>query len=182
ELDDPRQDGEGDGRRDGLGRRFAPHDHRDATRRTRRRAEAPARVHAAAHRPALHRYRGDRSRRNSDRRPRFRPGGVRARNVARRGRTADWCPARSARCPPDGSVMLLTDDQRMIRDMVREFAEAELLPRAAKADAEARFETDVVQKLAQLNLFGLTAPADRGGAGVDFLSYVLALEEVGRAC
>src|SRR5262249_12754035 len=77
---------------------------------------------------------------------------------------------------------VLTDEQRMIRDMVREFAAAELLPRAAKTDAEARFEADVVQKLGQLNLFGLTAPADQGGAGVDFLSYAIALEEVGRVC
>jgi butyryl-CoA dehydrogenase len=75
-----------------------------------------------------------------------------------------------------------TDEQQMIRDMVREFATTELAPLAAHLDAEDRFPAESVSKLAALNLLGLTVPQEYGGAGVDSLSYALALEEVARVC
>lgn len=78
--------------------------------------------------------------------------------------------------------MQLNEDQRMIRDMVRAFADAELKPRAAHVDEQARFDADVLQKLGEVNLLGLVAPAEAGGAGVDYATYALALEEVARVC
>lgn len=77
--------------------------------------------------------------------------------------------------------MHLKDEQQMIRDMVREFASAELAPRAAEIDAAQRFPADIVAKLAELNLLGLTAAEEHGGAGVDTLSCCLVIEELARA-
>lgn len=78
--------------------------------------------------------------------------------------------------------MPLNEDQRMIRDMVRAFADAELKPAAARIDEQAAFDPSVLQKLGEVNLFGLVASAESGGAGVDYATYVLALEEVARVC
>jgi alkylation response protein AidB-like acyl-CoA dehydrogenase len=78
--------------------------------------------------------------------------------------------------------MQLSEERRMIRDAVREFAEAELRTAAGRIDAQAAFDPAVLAQLAPLNLFGLMAPAERGGAEVDFETYVLVLEEVARVC
>jgi alkylation response protein AidB-like acyl-CoA dehydrogenase len=75
----------------------------------------------------------------------------------------------------------LTDDQREIRALAREVAEAEIAPHAAAWDREHRFPADVVERLAALGLMGVCVPEDYGGAGADFLSYVLVLEELSRA-
>jgi len=76
----------------------------------------------------------------------------------------------------------LNEDQRMIQDMVRAFAAAELQPLAAQVDEQARFDPGVLQKLAAVNLLGLLAPAEVGGAGVDYATFTLAIEEVARVC
>ncbi len=76
----------------------------------------------------------------------------------------------------------LTDEQKLIREAVREFAESELAPVAAEIDRDHRFPEEVVPKLAALNLMGMTYPEEVGGAGTDYVSYVIALEEVSRAC
>ena len=78
--------------------------------------------------------------------------------------------------------MQLNEDQRMIQDMVRAFAAAELQPLAAQVDEQARFDPGVLQKLAAVNLLGLLAPAEVGGAGVDYATFTLAIEEVARVC
>ena len=70
----------------------------------------------------------------------------------------------------------------MIQDMVRAFAAAELQPLAAQVDEQARFDPGVLQKLAAVNLLGLLAPAEVGGAGVDYATFTLAIEEVARVC
>lgn len=77
---------------------------------------------------------------------------------------------------------LLNDEHLMIRDVVREFATAELAPLAARLDEEHRFPSESLPKLAALELFGLTVSAEQGGAGADETSYAIALEEVARAC
>jgi len=74
----------------------------------------------------------------------------------------------------------LSAEQQMIRDMCREFAEDEIKPRAEELDRTAQFPYDIVRKMAELGLFGLPFPEEYGGAGADFLSYCLALEEIGR--
>jgi alkylation response protein AidB-like acyl-CoA dehydrogenase len=75
----------------------------------------------------------------------------------------------------------LTDDQREIQSLAREFADAEIAPHAADWDREHRFPHEVFAKLAELGLMGVCVPEEYGGAGADFLAYVLVLEELSRA-
>lgn len=74
--------------------------------------------------------------------------------------------------------MLLTPDQEAIRDAVREFAQAELWPRAAQWDRDHHFPKDVHQGLAQLGAYGICVPEEQGGAGLDYLTLALVLEEI----
>ncbi len=76
----------------------------------------------------------------------------------------------------------LTDEQELIREAVREFAEAEVAPIAAELDRDHRFPYELMPKLAELNLMGMPYPEKVGGAGADYVSYVIAIEEVSRAC
>jgi butyryl-CoA dehydrogenase len=75
----------------------------------------------------------------------------------------------------------LSGDQRAIRDLCREFAENEVAPRAAHHDQTGEFPYDIVAGMARLGLFALPFPERIGGAGGDFVSYCLALEELARA-
>lgn len=72
----------------------------------------------------------------------------------------------------------LTQEQLMVRDMAREFARNELAPHAAAWDREARFPADAVKRLGALGLMGMMIPESEGGAGVDHVTYALALEEI----
>jgi butyryl-CoA dehydrogenase len=74
----------------------------------------------------------------------------------------------------------LNDEQAMIRDMCRQFAEEEIKPRAEGMDQSGEFPVEVVRKMGGLGLLGLPFPEEEGGAGADYLSYCLALEEIGR--
>ena len=76
----------------------------------------------------------------------------------------------------------LTDEQQLIRDAVREFAEAEVAPIAAELDRDHRFPHELLPKLAEMNLMGMTYPEKEGGAGADYVSYVIAVEEISRVC
>jgi alkylation response protein AidB-like acyl-CoA dehydrogenase len=75
----------------------------------------------------------------------------------------------------------LTSDQREIQALTREFAAAEIEPHAAEWDREHRFPLELFGKLAELGLMGACIPEEYGGAGADFLSYILVLEELSRA-
>ncbi len=75
----------------------------------------------------------------------------------------------------------LTESQREIRSLTREFADAEIAPHASDWDREHRFPRELYPKLAELGLMGVCVPEEYGGAGADFLSYVLVLEELSRA-
>ena len=75
----------------------------------------------------------------------------------------------------------LTTDQQAIRTLTRELADAEIAPNAADWDREHRFPDELIPKLAELGLLGVCVPEEYGGAGADFLSYVLVLEELSRA-
>jgi alkylation response protein AidB-like acyl-CoA dehydrogenase len=75
----------------------------------------------------------------------------------------------------------LTPDQREIRTLARDFAEAEIEPNAAAWDREHGFPRELLSKLAELGLLGACVPEEYGGAGADFLSYILVLEELSRA-
>src|SRR4029450_2862186 len=65
--------------------------------------------------------------------------------------------------------------------LARDVAQAEIEPNAAAWDREHRFPTELYGKLAELGLMGVCVPAELGGAGADFLSYILVLEELSRA-
>ena len=76
----------------------------------------------------------------------------------------------------------LTDEQQLIRDAVREFAAAEVAPIAAELDRDHRFPYELLPRLADMNLMGMPYPEKEGGAGADYVSYVIAVEELSRAC
>jgi butyryl-CoA dehydrogenase len=76
----------------------------------------------------------------------------------------------------------LTDEQQLIREAVREFAEAEVTPIAAEIDRDHRFPHELLPKLAEMNLMGMPYPEKAGGAGADYVSYIIAVEELSRAC
>jgi alkylation response protein AidB-like acyl-CoA dehydrogenase len=75
----------------------------------------------------------------------------------------------------------LTDEQREIRALARRFADEVVAPNAADWDREHRFPLEVFRQLGELGLMGVCVPIEHGGAGADFLSYILVLEELSRA-
>jgi len=76
----------------------------------------------------------------------------------------------------------LTQDQKMVRDMVREFAEKELEPIAAEIDESREFPTATLKKMAGLGLMGVVIPEQYGGAGMDFTTLAIICEEISRVC
>ncbi|MEG0538451.1 MAG: acyl-CoA dehydrogenase family protein, partial [Comamonas sp.] len=74
--------------------------------------------------------------------------------------------------------MLLTPDQEMIRDAVRDFVREQITPHAARWDKEHHFPKDVHQGLAQLGAYGICVPEELGGAGLNYISLALVLEEI----
>lgn len=77
----------------------------------------------------------------------------------------------------------LTEEQNLIREMVREFAEKEIAPSASDRDEEERFDRELMfDKLGELGLTGIVFPEEYGGAGADYISYAIAVEELSRVC
>jgi butyryl-CoA dehydrogenase len=76
----------------------------------------------------------------------------------------------------------LNEEHRMVRDMVRDLAQKEVVPRAAEVDKTEAFPAENIQKMAELGLLGLPYPEDFGGGGGDYLGYAIAVEEIARAC
>jgi butyryl-CoA dehydrogenase len=76
----------------------------------------------------------------------------------------------------------LNEEQRLVRDMVRDFAQGELATRAAEIDKTEEFPAENLAKMAELGLLGLPYPEEYGGGGGDYVSYAIAVEEVARAC
>ncbi len=74
----------------------------------------------------------------------------------------------------------LTEDQRAIRDAARDFAESEIAPSASERDLTAEFPAEIVKKLGELGFMGMMVSPEWGGAGMDTISYVLAIEEVSK--
>jgi alkylation response protein AidB-like acyl-CoA dehydrogenase len=74
----------------------------------------------------------------------------------------------------------LTDAQRQIRDLCREFAEREIRPRAAEIDRADEFPWDLYKRMAELDILGMTAPPEYGGSGADTVSWCVAQEELAR--
>jgi butyryl-CoA dehydrogenase len=76
----------------------------------------------------------------------------------------------------------LTEEQRQVRDLCRQFADSELRPNARRWDAEHQFPREAVKKLGEMGLLGVAVPAEWGGAGMDAVSYAIAMEEISRGC
>ena len=76
----------------------------------------------------------------------------------------------------------LTEQQKLFKKTVREFAEKEIKPLASKIDKEEYFPWEMYKKMGKLGLMGMTVPKKYGGAGIDKISYMIALEEISRVC
>jgi alkylation response protein AidB-like acyl-CoA dehydrogenase len=79
------------------------------------------------------------------------------------------------------SLHELTDEQRATRDLARRFADEVVAPQAPEWDREHRFPRELFGRLGELGLMGVCVPAEHGGAGADYLAYVVVLEELSRA-
>lgn len=75
----------------------------------------------------------------------------------------------------------LTDEQRLIRETARDFADKEIIPKVRDNDRNERFDTDLVKKIADMGFLGAIVPEEYGGRGLDYRTYGLIVEEVGRA-
>ena len=76
----------------------------------------------------------------------------------------------------------LTQEQRLIKNLVSEFAEKEIKPVASEIDRNCAFPAEIVEKLFDLGFMGHFVEERHGGSGLDYLSYVIAIEEISRAC
>jgi alkylation response protein AidB-like acyl-CoA dehydrogenase len=76
----------------------------------------------------------------------------------------------------------LSDEQQMIQTMAREFAQEHIAPIASEIDRDARFPHETVKRMGELGLLGIMVPETWGGGGADTVSYVVALEEISKAC
>jgi len=75
-----------------------------------------------------------------------------------------------------------TDEQKMVRDMVRRFAEDNIRPVAAELDRTHRHPEEICRKLGEMGIMGVAVPTEYGGAGMDNVTYVMALIEISKAC
>jgi hypothetical protein len=75
-----------------------------------------------------------------------------------------------------------SEDQRMVRDMARDFARTELAPRAAQWDKDGWISDAVVRQMGELGLLGMVVPAEQGGSFTDYSAYALAVEEISAGC
>jgi alkylation response protein AidB-like acyl-CoA dehydrogenase len=75
----------------------------------------------------------------------------------------------------------LTDEQRLFRDTIREFADREIRPVAQEWEAADRYPTEIVEKMKAMGLFGLTVPEEYGGLAVDMVSFAIVFEEISKA-
>src|SRR5262245_43356688 len=80
------------------------------------------------------------------------------------------------------AIYALSEEQSLLRQTLRDFADREIAPRAAHYDKADEFPWENVRKMRELGLFGMVFPPEYGGSGLDTLSYVIAVEEISRAC
>ncbi len=81
----------------------------------------------------------------------------------------------------DLAIFQLTDEHKMLRDAARDFAQNEIAPIAARFDESGEFPHETIKKMGALGFMGIEVPEEYGGAGMDTLAYVLALEEISKA-
>ena len=76
----------------------------------------------------------------------------------------------------------LTEEQQMVKDMARRFADEQVKPLAAELDTTHRHPEEIIRQMAELKFLGIAVPEEYGGGGMDYVSYVLAMIEISRAC
>ncbi|MFQ5807091.1 MAG: acyl-CoA dehydrogenase [Phycisphaerae bacterium] len=76
----------------------------------------------------------------------------------------------------------LDDDQRQLMEELRRFCDGEIAPKAEQRDREGCFEDGLIEQLGEMGLFGVYVPTEYGGTGLDLVTYVMAVEELSRAC
>ena len=76
----------------------------------------------------------------------------------------------------------ITEEQKMLQDQIRSFAQKEIAPYAQEIDEKAIFPKDIIKKLGEMGLMGICVDPKYGGAGMDYISYVIAGEEINAAC
>jgi len=76
----------------------------------------------------------------------------------------------------------LTEEQRLIQQTARDFAQREIAPKAAEIDKSGRWPAEIVSRMAELGFLGMAIPTEYGGGGLDALSYAIAMEEISAAC
>src|SRR5436305_6690278 len=76
----------------------------------------------------------------------------------------------------------LTDEQRLIRETARDFTDNEIVERARENDRNEHFDLELVEKIAAQGYLGAIVPREYGGAGLDYITYGLVVEQVGRGC
>src|SRR5512134_1137305 len=81
----------------------------------------------------------------------------------------------------DIALFSLGEEHKMIRDAARDFAQQEIVPIAAQFDESGEFPYETIRKMGEMGFMGIEIPEEYGGAGMDTLSYVLALEEICKA-
>ena len=79
-------------------------------------------------------------------------------------------------------MLHLKEEHHQVRDTARAFAEEVLAPRAREIDEREEFPADVVRQMGELGFLGLPFPEKYGGAGLDTLAYIIAVEEISRVC
>lgn len=89
-------------------------------------------------------------------------------------------PIKHSRCI--ASLSALPDTYQMLYKTCRDFAEGELKPHAAKFDRDHLYPGDAIKKMGELGLMAIATPEELGGAGLDYLAYAIALEEISRGC
>src|SRR3990172_2775551 len=85
-----------------------------------------------------------------------------------------------AELPTTGLNLTLTPEHEMIRDAARDFAQNEIAPIAAEHDETGEFPSETIKKMGRLGLMGIEIPETYGGAGMDTIAYVLAMEEISK--
>jgi alkylation response protein AidB-like acyl-CoA dehydrogenase len=96
--------------------------------------------------------------------------------------TATLSEPAAAHTPVEGIEFSLTEDQELLRDEVKRFAEERIRPGVAERDREHRFPLEIVREMGEMGLLGMMVPETYGGSGVDSLTYCLAVEEVACVC
>ncbi len=76
----------------------------------------------------------------------------------------------------------LTDEEKLVRDTARDFAQKELKPIAAEIDKNHKIPDEILKKMGELGFFGVYVPEEYGGAGLSFVSYALVVEEISKVC